>query len=225
MTRHTKESLQQPEKQDAVDTQAPDSHSAQRRRLLRAGLTSSVLLTTVTSRPAWANGGMCTASAVASANASGGYNFEGCGISAGWWKNSKHLWPVSHTTAFHTIFAPVKYKGKVLYNGFSLGDVINLNGGNDPVSGSFGFHLIGAYLNALTFPPNDGTPGYAFTPQQIVDSFNALLGVDTRTEGGTEKSKKPGGDSSGVDAMFASLASTLEYANNQFDSTTDKPDF
>lgn len=223
MTRDTKEdSLQQTEQQGTAART-----DLQRRRLLRAGVSSSLLLT-VASRPAWANGGMCTASALASANASGRHNFEGCSISAGWWKTSKQRWPIPHTTAFHDIFpAPVTYKGKVLYFGHSLGDVIDLNGGRDPAPGNLGFHLVGAYLNAYTFPPNNGLPGYGFTTQQIVDAFNALLGMDTSTEDSSSSSRRggPGSDSSPADSAMQSLAATLEYANNQFDSSTDKPDW
>lgn len=209
MTRDTREVLQKD------DTQGSSGKvDARRRRLLTAGATSPLLMT-IASRPAWAQGGQCTPSAMASANASGGHDFDGCSISAGWWKNSKERWPISDRTAFHSIFAPVKYNGSVLYEGHSLGNVIDLNGGKDPVQGNLGFHLIGAYLNALAFPPDRGVPGYAFTPQQVVEAYNALYSAG----GGSSTLTTTASGSS-----FQTLASTLETANNQFDSTTVKPE-
>lgn len=199
MTRDNREALQK--KSDMQDR--PGNVDARRRRLLTAGASSPLLLT-IASRPAWAQGGMCTASALASANASGGYDFDGCSISAGWWKTHKDRWPISHTSAFHSTFAAVEYEGSILYNGYTLGQVIDLNGGSDPVQGTFGFHLVGALLNALTFPPDQGTPGYAFTSQQVIDAYNALYGAPA--------------------SSFQALAGTLEAANNQFDGTTDKPE-
>lgn len=229
MTEHTKDSPQKPESQDATG-----NVDARRRRLLATGASSPLLLT-IASRPAWAQDGQCTASAMASANASGTHDFAGCSISAGWWKNFKHRWPIAYTTSFHSIFDAVRYKGSILYDGFSLGNVIDLNGGSDPAPGTFGFHLIGAYLNALTFPPDRGVPGYAFTPQQVVDAYKALYGADTSSvsssrissEGKSGKGRhgKDGKEEyNAADSQFQALASTLEAANNQFDSTTDKPE-
>lgn len=224
MTRHSEESHQKPDTQSASG-----SVEARRRRLLTAAASSPLLLT-IASRPAWAKNGECTASAMASANASGSQEVVGCSISAGWWKNKKHQWPIEHWTPFHSIFREVRYKGNILYYGHSLGDVIDLNGGQDPVQGTFGFHLIGGYLNALMFPPDQGGSGYAFTAQQIVEAYNALHGADTRvgtsTTNGSGKPGKSRGkeEYSPADGMFQALASTLESANNQYDSVTGKPE-
>ena len=231
MTKHSEEMGQRPEKQDASDVVV-----ARRRRLLTAGA-SSPLLMTIASRPAWANGGVCTPSALASANASGGHDFVGCSLSASWWGQFKDRWPIPDATLFHSIFWPVKYKGAILYEGMSLGDVIDLRDGNDPMRGTFGFHLIGAYLNALQFPPDRGVPGYAFTPQQVVSFYNALAGVDMRTadnkfdaiNSGDDKGQGQEGQESQdvvgsmADIRFQALAATLEDANNQFASATEKP--
>jgi hypothetical protein len=197
MTRHTKEAPQQLD-----ENGKPASHDAQRRRLLRAGVSSSLLLT-IASRPAWANGGMCTPSALASANASGRHDFDGCSISAGWWKNSVHRWPIPASTPFHAKFGSVYYKDQLLYSGMTLGQVIELQGSSDPVQGSFGLHLVGALLNAISFAPQEGAPGYAFTEQQIISAFNQLNGANA--------------------SSFQALANTLEAANNQYDSLTEKP--
>lgn len=204
MTHHPKETRPQPVEQD-TSVSRPDSHSAQRRRLLRAGVSSSLLLT-VASRPAWANGGMCTPSALASANASGGHDFEGCGIAADWWRDTdRSRWPVPSNTPFHLVFGLVTYNDNVLYSGMTIGDVIGLTGSEDPVNGGvFGFHLIGAYLNALAFPPDQGVPGYPLTAVQVISAFNSLNGAP--------------------DSSFQALKNTLEQANNQYDGITQKPD-
>lgn len=235
MTQDNKESQQKPEPQSASG-----SVEARRRRLLTAGASSPLLLT-IASRPAWATGGLFQASASASANASGGNDFQGQSISAGWWKNFKYRWPLSDRTSFHMLFATVTYKSDkkkkdwgggwknhnsgggwnqfasqssnqgsdqssdpILYNGLTLGEVIDLNGGSDPVQGTLGFHLVGALMNALTFPPDQGGGGYAFTAQQVIDLYNELDGAD--------------------ESRFRMLANTLETANNQFDSVTEKPE-
>ncbi|MEX1198510.1 MAG: hypothetical protein WEB57_11710 [Pseudohongiellaceae bacterium] len=186
----------------AIQPGTGNNVDARRRRLLTAGASSSLLLT-IASRPVWAQGGVCTASALASANASGGHDFDGCSISAGWWKNFKDRWPISQHTSFHPVFGAVEYQGSVLYNGLTLGNVIDLDGGSDPVQGTFGFHLVGALLNATMFPPDQGVPGYAFTVQQIKDAYNALYGASV--------------------SSFQALANTLESANDQFDANTGKP--
>lgn len=221
---NTNKDPQQPDEQETLS----GSHEAQRRRLLRAGVTSSLLLT-IASRPTWAQNAI-GGSAVGSANGSGNLDVDGLSISAVWWKNFKHRWPISSSTPFHSIFTTVQYKGQVLYNGHSLGDVIDLNGGRDPVKGTFGFHLIGAYLNALAFPPDQGKPGFAFTAQQVVDAFNALYGMDTSTpdEGGGKPGRgrfmQVNAAPSPADASFDALASTFEAANNQYDGVTPKPE-
>ncbi len=216
MTRQTKESQPQPD--DHENSGPPD---VQRRRLLRAGVSSSLLLT-IASRPAWAQNGGCTASALASANASGGCEVDGLSISAGWWKQKKDKWPYPATsyTPFHNYFNAIKIevdvknkksRGKaeisenVLYHGLTLGEVIDLNGGGDPApgGGTFGFHLIGALMNAMTFPPDRGAIGFAFTTREIIDLYNALDRKDA--------------------AQFSALKATLEFANDQFDATTGKP--
>ncbi|MEZ5490754.1 MAG: hypothetical protein R3F50_10590 [Gammaproteobacteria bacterium] len=216
MTRDTSKSLQTVPDRDKLDLDLDkerldrDGQGAavnvdlRRRRILAAGASSSLLLS-IASRPAWAQGGMCTASAVASANASGGYDFAGCGISAGWWKNNKDRWPIPPTTLFHSLFAYVEYENEgILYDGLTLGEVIDLNGNRDPVQGNFGFPLIGALLNATQFPPSPSTPGYAFTAQQVIDAYNALHEA--------------------APALFQALAGTLDTANNQFDASTGKPE-
>jgi len=193
-----------------------DSHSANeqasglsvRRRKLLGSVAASPLLLTVASRPVWATGGMCTPSALASANLSGQHEFTGCGISAGFWKTKKSWWPTSPNTEFHSIFGKIRFEDVVIYEKTSvgsrttLGDVIDLNfTGKNP--GNLAFILVGAYLNALAFPSSGGAPGYPYSAQQIVNAFNAL-------------DNKQNGD-------FTKLKNTLDLANNKYDSTTAKP--
>lgn len=179
--------------------------AARTRRKLIAGAVSSPLLLAVASRPAWAGGGWCSPSALASANLSGKHTFAGCSISAGWWKNFKNKWPLPATTPFHSIFAGVKVKGtsNVLYLNQTLGNVIDMSGGNDNNPVNLGMHLVAAYLNAQQFPTQGGRPGYPFTVAQVVSGYNALN--DRQIE------------------EFAVFKNSLETANNQFDAITIKP--
>ena len=180
-----------------------------RRRKLLGGVAASPLLLTVASRPVWAQGGMCTPSALASANLSGQYEFVGCGISAGWWKQKQDRWPASTppTTLFHSIFPKTKFDKNVIYEkkgvlATTLGGVINGNfDGTDP--GNLAMHLIGAYLNAISFPKIGEAPGYRYTAQEVVELFKAL----------DSKSK----------SEFETLKNLLERANNDYDSSTQKP--
>lgn len=193
-----------------------DSHSANeqasglsvRRRKLLGSVAASPLLLTVASRPVWATGGMCTPSALASANLSGQHEFTGCGISTLGWKQNKARWPIASTTKFHSIFPSTKFASKVIYkktpNGAltTLADVIDENIlGDNP--GGLASALIGAYLNALAFPSSGGAPGYPFSAQQVINAFNVLHGK--------------------LVPEFDTLKATLENANSQFDTNTAKP--
>jgi len=184
------------------------SLSKKRRKLLTGGAATSILMT-VASRPAWAAGSQCTPSALASANLSGEDGFEGCGISAGWWKNKTNRWPISSSTAFHSIFGAVRYNNVVLFkntNGtdLTLAQVINFSASNAPTNPkNIAMHLVGAYLNALQFPNLYGNAGYAYSAQAVVNMFNSL-------------------DNAALSA-FDTVKTTLETANDQFDSSTPKP--
>lgn len=205
--------------ESAAEQQAP-RHNPRRRKLL-GGVAASPLLLSVASRPAWANGAMCTPSALASANLSGQHDFEGCSISAGFWKTNPSTWPVSPDTYFHFVFDKVAFNGNVLYEKNSSGspstlfDVINRNfKGENP--GNLAFPLVGAYLNALQFPYSGGAPGYPYSAEDIVRAFNAL----GQTQAAARKGKnQPNTD----DLAFANLKDTLDEANNKFDDTTEKP--
>ena len=202
MTRDTKEPL------DKTNTEArPESVNSRRRLLMSAGISSSLLLT-VTSRPAWAQAGICTASAMASANASGGFYTEGCSVSADWWKELEN-WPISPATPFHAVtpslnlFNTVRYNGNILYNGLTLGEVINFAGNNNTNPGGLALHLIGALMNALTFPRDQISPGFVYTAQEVISLYNALDGQNMPS--------------------FKALSETLEAANNQFNGSTQRP--
>lgn len=205
--------------ESAIEQGAPRHN--QRRRKLLGGVAASPLLLSVASRPAWANGGMCTPSALASANLSGQHDFEGCGLSAGFWKTNPSRWPVVPNTSFHFVFDKVAFNGNVLYEKnlsgapSTLFEVINGQfQGEDP--GNLAFPLVGAYLNALQFPYSGGAPGYPYSADDIVRAFNAL----GQTQAAARKGKNPPKTD---DLAFANLKDTLDQANNKFDDTTEKP--
>lgn len=182
---------------------APKTPASMLRRKLIAGSAATPLLMTITSRPVWAGGNTCTPSALASANLSGQHEDVGCGISAGWWKEKPDSWPISKNTRFHDLFAFVRYKEVILYQNKTLFDVINETGASDSNPGNIGLHLVGAYLNALTFPKQGSKRGYAFTDQDIIKAFNFL--------------------DNGKSKDFSALKDTLYTANNRYDSTSPKP--
>ncbi|MFU2485870.1 hypothetical protein [Thauera sp. WH-1] len=203
---------------EVVAAQRDAKHSTRRRKLL-GGVAASPLLLSISSRPAWANGGMCTPSALASANLSGQHDFSGCSISAGWWKNNESRWPIAASTYFHSIFEKVAFNGSVIYETTTLGapttlsDVMNKRfTGDNP--GNLAFPLIGAYLNALQFPYNGGAPGYPFAAADIVKAFNELHQPVTLRGKGKPKPNQ---------SAFENLKNTLDSANNLYDSNTAKP--
>lgn len=196
-----------------VESNSPENRVA-RRRLLQ-GAASLPLVMSITSRPAWAGGNRCSPSALASADLSGRHDFEGCGKSAGYWRNKQHLWPmnISPSDDFVSIFGAVTYNGKVLYEGSSLGDVILLSG-NSRGGGNLmnlGLPLVGAYVNANAFPPDDGRPGFPYTATEIVDMYRQL--ADVSAIGGDEAVRKAAED----------LKDTLDAANNMYDGLTNWP--
>lgn len=174
------------------------SLAAKRRRRLLLGGASAPLLLTIASRPAWAGGDVCTASALASANLSGQHTHAGCSKSAGFWKQKPQHWPTGPNVYFNTsssfvsVFGNVnipagntgKAKGGVVetvnFGSLSLLEVMHLKGKDDPYQ--VGFHTVGALVNAHAFPtlhPNN--PGFSLTPEQVVTMFQSIAtGTDPK---------------------------------------------
>lgn len=199
------------------DPSRSDSHAqlnTRRRKLLGLGISSSLMLT-IASRPAWANGYACSPSALASANLSGRHDFEGCGISAGWWGAAgADRWPpfVDQTSSFVGLFGQISVKvGSNFYplysaNTDTLLSVLQNPGGGPTVNpGNIGMHAVAAYLNAVTFPRASSPwgAGYAYTPEQVL---NMYAGLDGHTK-----------------SSFDVVAMNLENANNDYDNVTAKP--
>lgn len=209
MTKHSKESQRKPDTQDASG-----NVDARRRRMMRAGA-SSPLLMTIASRPAWAQGGMCSPSALASANASGRHDCERYGISAGWWKNKQGRWPVSPSKSFKTVFGEVMYDGKVLYMGvdnvsLTLGEVIMISGAGEDNPANLGKHLVAAYLNAKEFPfAAGGESYYAYTPEDVKNMYQGLSAHSNNKDN--------------FESAAAYLKRNLELANDFFDEVSPKP--
>lgn len=169
-----------------------------RRRVLTSGLGASAIITTVASRPAWAQA-VCTKSGLQSANLSGHDHAIGCGISSGWWKNNQGQWPteVPLETPFSNVFTSTQ-----LFQNKTLSQVINPQTAGTPNPGKIGKHAVAAYLNAVAFP-NTGPPsykGYAYTAEQVKTMFAIA-------------------ESNGISYLEA-LATTFETANDQYDNVT-----
>lgn len=186
------------------------SLAARRRRRLLLGGASAPLLLTIASRPAWAGGDICTASALASANLSGQHTQDGCSKSAGFWKQKPEQWPTgpnvffSTSSSFTSVFGNVniptgKVKDGVVetvnFGSLTLLEVMHLKGKDDPYQ--VGFHTVGALVNAHAFPtlhPNN--PGFSLTPEQVVSIFQSIA--------------------TGTNPQV--VATAFETANNEFDN-------
>ena len=189
--------------QNSEESPTSIAESAMRRRkMLQIGGAS--LIATASSRPVWAGGAVCSDSALTSANLSGDDSYIGCGISAGWWKQVKSQWAIPESTPFVDVFGAISYRKngelKPLYqDGETIGSVISANDG----PGNIGKHTVAAYLNALQFPSSNPNGGFRYTPGQVLDMYAALNGL---------------GKSS-----VQSTALLFEQANNDYDSSTEKP--
>lgn len=226
---------------DSPETGTPTDNSQRRadqrrRRLIGAGLSTPVLMT-LTSRPSWAQGGVCTPSAMASADLSGRHAIVGCGKSAGFWKKKEVSWPlgVSKTEPFSSVFGSISYTKPndkkvsktepfssafgsisytkpndkkvrstdtptvILFDGLSLGQVIDGTGGGGPFGdnpGNIGLHAVGAYVNAMAFGK-----AFGYYPDQIVRLVQEANNGDQKT--------------------FEALAIMLEDLNKAYDDDTD----
>lgn len=184
-----------------------DTSLSNRRKLIRSGVTASLLVTTVASRSAW-GGNLCTRSGLNSANLSGQHTFPGCSKSAGYWKEKD--WPsaLPKTTSFTSIFGSYRYptsSGPILYDGKTLNEVIQMQGQQPNTPTNLGLHLIGAYVNSIAYPSTSPSgKGFAYSPAKIISMFqNAAVASDPQ-------------------AAFATLKNTLEFANDQYDGVTDR---
>lgn len=197
---------------EAVSQELPEQTESKRRRVLTSAISASALIVTAANQPAWA-GDRCTRSALNSANLSGRQTFLGCGRSAGFWKTNLDKWPsdCSASQSFTAIFGSWKYKSPsiVLFDGKTLGQVIQYSGTSDNNPGNIAKHVVGAYVNAHAFPKSSlSGKGFAYSPTEVVNMF---------------KTAANSACISGTDAAFATLKDTFQTANNLYDATTDWP--
>ena len=113
---------------------------------------------------------------------------------------------ISPDDNFVTIFGEVSYKGKILYNNLTLGETIWLSGNSNDNPKNLAFPLVGAYVNANAFPPDDGRPGFPYSASEIIAMYQGLAGNDEALKQAAE-----------------TLKTTLDLANNLYDATTDWP--
>lgn len=197
---------------EAVSQESPGPTESKRRRVLTSAISASALIVTAASQPAWA-GDRCTRSALNSANLSGRQTFLGCGKSAGFWKTQLQKWPsdCSSGLSFTSIFGSWKYKSPsiILFNGKTLGEVIQYSGASDSNPGNIAKHVVGAYVNAHAFPKSSlSGKGYAYSPTEVINMFKTAANSSCIA---------------GTDAAFAALKDTFQIANNLYDGTTDWP--
>lgn len=155
-----------------------------RRRFVKAGVVATPVLMSLTSRPVWGNT-LCSLSGLMSGNVSrqpedyecsGGY-----GCTPGFWKTKPDLWTSLGVDPGQCIEDP--QKGTCTAWSTAYGTRFNsVFGGSysepmmwmlhqSSISGSLEFHLIAAYLNALSFPA-----AYGATVEELQDAYAVALG-------------------------------------------------
>lgn len=191
---------------DSTNQEPLVPETPKRRQLVSSAIAASAMVVTAANRPAWA-GDLCTRSALNSANLSGQHTFEGCGRSAGMWKNKQELWPSNCSPGqfFTRIFGKWNYKGNILFNNKTLGEVIMIDGDSDTNPGNIAMHLVGAYVNAHAFPKYPSGKGYVYEPSQVVNMFKTAANASCLANNKT---------------ALENLKSIFDSANNLYDSKT-----
>ena len=152
-----------PDTQDTPLETTPNGEiNTSRRKLAGAALGVSAVFT-LASRPVWAN--QCTISGMASGNLSAPKGPACAGCSHGYWKNHTDSWSGYKTTdKFNAVFNVASY----VKNGapYTLLEVLNLQGNDDPLFPMLGAQAVGALLNAAHSSVN-----YGYTSGEIIALF------------------------------------------------------
>lgn len=193
-------------KQDYTNQGSSAPTPPKRRRLVTSAISASAMIVTAANRPAWA-GDLCTRSALNSANVSGEHTFKGCGRSSGMWRNKQDQWPAdcSPQLSFTGIFGSWNYKGNILFENLTLGQVIMIEGSSDTNPGNIALHVVGAYVNAHAFPKFPSGLGYVYLPETVVDMFMAAANASSIA---------------GTKDALRKLKNQFDAANNLYDATT-----
>lgn len=146
-----------------ITTGEPSDVNEARRRFSKIGLTGSAVIFTLASRPVWA--GQCTISGMMSGNVSSPGQITCGGCTPGYWKNN-HIDTTSHdwigtgyktTDTFNSIFGVSDYhKFCTTTHDYTLLEVLNMTGDEDPRVPRLGGQAVAALLNAASFPDQFG---------------------------------------------------------------------
>ena len=161
-------------KQPALITAEPSDVSEARRRFSKIGLTGSAVIFTLASRPVWA--GQCSISGMTSGNVSAPGQITCGGCTPGYWKNN-HIDTTSHewigtgyktTDTFNSVFGVSDYTTvcNLITHDYTLLEVLNMKGNEDPRLPRLGGHAVAALLNAASFPDQFG-----YTASEILQLF------------------------------------------------------
>lgn len=158
-----------PENQDVTATRAQEPAVDAGRRKLAGSALGVATVFTLSSRPVWAN--QCTISGMQSGNLSRPPEPPCEGCTPGYWKVEVHLdsWgPTGFQTTdeFNTVFGVTQYVKSDGSNYTLLEVMRELEGNNDPISPSLGFHAVAALLNAAHPSVN-----YGYTSGEIINLF------------------------------------------------------
>jgi hypothetical protein len=110
------------------------------------------------------------------------------GCSPGYWKQPQHFGSYPDGVFPNDLFTSVGFEDA--FPNMSLLQVLSLKGGG---LNALGRIIVAAYLNASTID------GFAFTPQQVIDDFNAAF---------------PGGDFNALKAKYEALQDPCPLGNN-----------
>jgi len=162
-----------PENQDTPpEASKNDAVNPGRRKLAGAALGAGAVFT-LASRPVWAN--QCTISGMASGNLSAPrVACDGC--TPGYWKQSQHFFawigfrpvdvnPMQKADTFNAVFGVTDYK-KSDGSAYTLLEVMQLQGNDDPIFPKLGAHAVAALLNAAS------SINYGYTSGEIITLFS-----------------------------------------------------
>lgn len=150
--------------QPTITTGEPSDVNEARRRFSKIGLTGSAVIFTLASRPVWA--GQCSISGIMSGNVSSPGQITCAGCTPGYWKNN-HIDTSSHdwigtgyktTDTFNSVFGVSDYTTacNLITHDYTLLEVLNMKGHEDPRVPRLGGHAVAALLNAAAFPDQFG---------------------------------------------------------------------
>ncbi|MDP1681257.1 MAG: hypothetical protein Q8L39_05730 [Burkholderiales bacterium] len=156
---------------DPIETIEPTQVDESRRRFTKAGFAGSGIILTVASQPVWGN--HCSVSGMMSGNTSVPHQVPCGGCTPGYWKaNAIKRGAASWVgyqpgDSFNAVFGVGDYIRVCDNHPFTLLEVMQMQGNDDPRCPRVGGHAVAALLNAASFPE-----AYGYTASNIIQMFS-----------------------------------------------------